>query len=132
VTQDGSIIRDRFAAFDPPVLQRPADMEVGKRWRTAYDVKFKDGSASRNYWDLKVVAVDDIELRAGRMKAFRVEGEGEGVYTAGKSGTYVFWTRYWVDPVSLILVKSERRHWHRDKLAFWERHELLSMERAPR
>jgi hypothetical protein len=133
VTQEGGILRRGGQTFDPPILQRPADIDLGKKWRTAFNVSFADGSKSRNYWDFKVVTIENIDLPAGTIRAYKVEGEGEGSGSQGARNSSTFRITFWIDSATLIQVKSELKIWDfRRQLTEWYTTELVSMTRVPR
>ncbi len=106
VDQMGGVLVNRFGAKDPAVVVAPAQLQVGKRWRSAFTNRRGNGPASRNYYDSRVVALEDIEVPAGRYKAFKVEGHGEAMLP---NSAIKLHNTYWLDPATMTLVRQDVR-----------------------
>jgi hypothetical protein len=111
LTQDGGILRRNNLVFDPPIMQHSADLAIGKKWRTAFNVTLPNGGRSRNYWDFKVVDVATVRLPIGDRRAFKVVGQGEGVGDAGPRHSSKFEITFWIDAITLLQIKTEYRSW---------------------
>lgn len=103
--QMGGILLNRFGAKDPALLGSPADLQVGKRWRSAFTNTRAGGPPARTFYEHRCTALEDIEVPAGRFKAFRVEAQGEGAMPNGN--TRVLDTVHWVDPETMMVVRQE-------------------------
>ena len=76
---DYNLLLNRFGAKDPALLVSPADLQVGKRWRSAFTNTRPGGPTARSFYEHRCTALEDIEVPAGRFKAFRVEAHGEAL-----------------------------------------------------
>lgn len=130
--QMGSTIVNDTGRKDPGVLFVPAQLQVGKRWRADFDNHPPGGGPpSRSYYDLHVAALDDIEVPAGRFRAFRIEGRGEALRANGGARLE---TTYWIDPQTMWGVRTvlrltdQRRDWPER----YTTSELVRIRRAPR
>ena len=103
--QMGTVVRNRFGTKNPGVLFLPADIAVGKRWRTAYTNTTPGGELSTNFWDYRVVALEDIKVPAGSFRAFRVEGNGEARFP---TKMHIMSATHWFDPVTMTGVRSDQ------------------------
>ena len=80
LTQGGVIVLNRTGRKDPGILIAPSEMQVGKRWRSAFtNVGAPGQPPARNFYDHRVTALEEVEVPAGRFKAFRVESVGETI-----------------------------------------------------
>lgn len=104
VDQMGGILVNRFGVKDPALMSAPADLQVGKRWRSAFTNTRPGGPLARSYYEHRVVALEDIEVPAGRFKAFKIEAAGEGVLPRKSLKL-----RYasWIDPATMSLVRQD-------------------------
>lgn len=102
--QMGTTMRDRFGVKKPGIIVAPADMAVGKRWRTAFTNTARNGATTTTFWEFRVVALEDVTVPAGMFRACKVEGKGEarGALTL----TFLTQTR-WVDPATMISVRFD-------------------------
>jgi hypothetical protein len=97
----GNLITDGTGVRSPSKGYFPAELSVGKQWRTAYEItRPRDGKNSL-YYDFRVKAIEDVKVPAGIFKAFRVEGSGWV-----SDGDYQEQT-YWVDTKTLLIVKDK-------------------------
>lgn len=104
--QMGGVVRNRFGTKDPAHLVAPADIAVGKRWRSAFTNTGPDGKASNNFWEARVVALEDVTVPAGTFKAYRVERHGEARPANGAAMTFLSATD-WIDPRTMLLVRTD-------------------------
>ncbi|CAD5373269.1 CASPASE_P20 domain-containing protein [Rubrivivax sp. A210] len=105
--QMGGILLNRFGAKDPALLVAPADMQVGKRWRTAFTNKQPGRPPGRSYYECRVTALEAVTVPAGRFRAFRVECSGEAIGPRG--GGRRLQIKTWFDPATMTLVRHEVR-----------------------
>jgi hypothetical protein len=104
LTQTGGLVKNRFGVNDPPIIEVIADMAVSKRWRSAF-LQTSGGKRYRTYYDSKVVAVEEIALPIGKVRAFRVEHQGESIYPDGRVA--VLRRTTWVDVVRGMVVRGD-------------------------
>lgn len=128
--QMGGIIKNRFGVKDPSVMIAPADIAMGKRWRTAFTNMTPTGELQTNFWEAKVVALEQITVPAGTFKAFRIERRGEA---RSAQGAMTFMTATaWVDPETMLVVRIEYLYRSRGKITEHASTELAEIRRAPR
>jgi hypothetical protein len=107
-TQSGMVLLNRTGRKDPGVLLVPSELQVGKRWRSAFtNVRVPGAPPARNFYEHRVVALEDVQVPAGSFKTYRVEAQGESI---GPSHATRLGTTVWVDPATMTAVRSEVRH----------------------
>ena len=128
-TQAGFLVKDQYGTRSPPTLRTPADMAVGKRWRTAYQNTQPNGVRESNFFDCRVVGYDNVTVPEGTFKAFYVICTGEA-----RGATYlsVNEVRTWFDPASLRVLSSEWAFRTRGVLTTHARIESVSFKRVAR
>ena len=84
--QMGLEVRDSYSRKSPGVVRAPADIAVGKKWRSAYDTVGPDGQARHFTLEHKALARERIELPAGSFDTYRIESSGVGL---GDGGFYM-------------------------------------------
>lgn len=97
----GNLIRDALGRREPPKVVMPSELAMGRSWRTDYVNRYPGGQASV-FYDFKVVALEEVDVPAGRIRAYRIEGSGfadDGNYHAQQTDTA------WIDPRNFVLVK---------------------------
>ena len=104
--QMGNTLHNGHGTKDPGVLVAPADMQVGKRWRSSFRNVRPDGDSSSNYHDYRVVALEELDIPAGRFNAYKVVGTGHAV---GSKATLVLNYWRWFDPGTMHALVSEWR-----------------------
>ena len=107
--QMGGVLRNRFGTKDPAHLVAPADIAIGKRWRSAFTNIGPDGKASNNFWEARVVALEDVVVPAGTFKAYRIERQGEARAVDGAGMTFLTATD-WVDPRTMLVVRTDIKY----------------------
>ena len=100
----GNLVKDGGGTRDPAKVQFPADLAIGKSWRTDYQNRY-DGGSDKAFYNMRVVALEDVEVPAGKYRAYRIEGEG---WADGSRGRFRLSDTYWIDPATFVIVKS---HW---------------------
>ena len=119
----GNLITDAAGTRNPAKAWIPAELAIGKHWRSAYTVGFAGGSVSL-YWDFKVAALEQLSVPAGRFTVYRVEGTSRISNGAYQTETL------WIDPANFLMVRDDfvRRRGGQVEAAY--RHELVSADRA--
>ena len=108
--QMGGVLRNRFGTKDPAVLVVPADLAIGKRWRSAFTNTGPDGKPSTNFWEARAAALEDVVVPAGTFKAYRVERQGEA-RPAGDDAAMTFLTAtIWIDPRTMLVVRTDAKY----------------------
>lgn len=126
-TQAGFLVKDQFGTRSPPSLRTPADMAVGKKWRTAYQNTHSNGTVENSFYDCRVAAYDTVTVPEGTFKAFQVTCSGEA-----RSKTYrsVNELRTWFEPTSLRALSTEWEFSIRGKTTVHARVESVSFKRV--
>jgi len=104
LTQTGGLVKNQFGSFDPPIVELVPDMAPGRRWRSAF-LQTHEGKQYRTFYESRVVAVEEIMLQPGPVKAFRVEHHGEALYPDGRMASLRRTT--WVDVARGMVVRSD-------------------------
>ena len=132
VDQLGSELHNSFGTKNPGLLYAPADIAVGKRWRTAFTNTGPKGIVSTNFWDARVVALEEVQVPAGSIRAFKIVARGE----ARQPNRMLFMSRtYWIDPVTMTEVRNESEYREAGgarQLVEYSSTQLVSLVRAPR
>jgi hypothetical protein len=102
--QMGGILRNRFGVKDPAVIGAPADIQVGKRWRSAFNNTGLGGRTARSFYEHRVAALEEVEVPAGRFKVFRIEARGEAVLP---DRSRLLETTTWIDPATMTMVRHD-------------------------
>lgn len=103
--QTGVLLKNRFGTKSPGILGAPADMAVGKKWRSAFQNLRPDGVLETNYWDNHVVGYDTITVPEGTFKCFLVVSRGQASFPGGLTNMEA---RSWFDPLTLRRLRAER------------------------
>ena len=103
--QMGGILRNRFGSKQPALLVIPSDLQVGRRWRTAFINKHDRQPPARSYYDGRVDALETVEVPAGRFRCYRLELQGESESERGFGR--LLRVRVWVDPTTMLKVRDE-------------------------
>jgi len=129
--QMGSVIVNETGTKDPGILFVPADLRLGKRWRSAFRNIQPDGLVTKNYYDHRVEALEDVTLPAGRFTAYRVASTGQAIRPNGGSDLQV---THWIDASTMWIVRTaaKRTTMHKGWLEFHATDEMVEMRRAPR
>ena len=103
--QMGGVLRNRFGDKSPASMAAPADIAVGKRWRSAFINTTPKGQVSSNYWDNHVVAFEEIQVPAGTYLAYKIERRGWAKFANGVSLRMTGTT--WVDPRTMLWLRVD-------------------------
>lgn len=102
--QMGALIRDDSGIKDPPTMMVPADISLGKRWRSTF-VNRIAGFDARVSLDFKTVALEDLDIPGARIKTYKVDIEGF-VHLGGMGGHFT--GTLWIEPTTMRLVRYDR------------------------
>jgi hypothetical protein len=98
--QMGGVLRDESGDKDPPLLLVPADIALGKRWRSLFENRYAD-FRMRTVVDFRTVAREDVDLGGTTAQAFRVE-------FAGFVNTVRVQGQLWIEPRTMRMVRMDR------------------------
>ena len=128
--QMGMEIRDSYGHKSPGLIRAPADLALGKKWRSAYDTGGADGLAHHFTLDHAAVARERITVPAGSFDTYRIDTRGVGV---GDGGFYLQVNMFvWVDAQGLFVVKNEWKFSGRKGTVANLGIELSDLKRMPR
>lgn len=102
--QMGGIRKNRFGIKDPVMSVAPADIALGKSWHTAFTNVRPDGVRENNFYDSKVVALEDIAALGGTVKAYKVQRRGQ---SRSPDGFTTLESTYWVEPSTMRVVRHD-------------------------
>ena len=107
-------------------MAEPADLAVGKRWRSAY-TNTRSGQVGNAFYDFRVVGLEDVTVPAGTFKTYKVEG-------VGMSGEGYLSQVRWIDPATMISVRYDLvfRPMKSNRVFEHSSTQLVSFGRAPR
>jgi Caspase domain len=128
-TQMGGLVRNFTGTKDPPIMMQPADIAVGKRWRSAFTNTTPTGVVETNFYEFRVVALEDVKVPAGTFKAYRVERSGEARRPGGFSrmtGTM------WIDPTTMLSVRNDTMFRSGGKIDHYDSNQWVSYRPAAR
>lgn len=97
----GNLITNADGTRSPAKIRFPAELSVGRKWRTAYEFTGNTGRKSSLYYDFRITALEEIKVPAGSFKAYRVEGRA--ILQDGSVNHEV----YWIDPATMQPVREE-------------------------
>jgi hypothetical protein len=127
--QMGGMRKNSSGTKDPAILQVPADLALGKKWRSTFTNTKPDGSVSRSYWDAKVVALEEIATAMGIIKAFKVQRSGFANGSGG--GVTQLNGTMWIDPRVMLVVRNDLLYRHKGKVTENSSTVMTAMNRAP-
>jgi hypothetical protein len=112
MSQMGATLKTRGQTFNPGLLLAPADLSVGKRWRSAFTQTGGVQESADTYFDLKAVARETLALKSGPAECIRVEGEGWASRSSnGRAWGTKISQQYWVELTRMWIVRSEVKRW---------------------
>jgi hypothetical protein len=127
--QMGGIILNNTGRKDPPLLEAPAELAVGKKWRSAFINMSPSGARGENFIDFKVVALEEVTVPAGSFQAFRIEGVGE---SRGQGFYTVLTNTTWIDPKTMLALRRDVMRRSGGTILAYESFQLVSLKRAGR
>ena len=128
--QMGGVPRNRFGEKSPASMSAPADIAIGKRWRSAFINTMPDGKVSSNYWDNHVAALEDIEVPAGTFRVYRIDGQGWARFADGTATRMTGTT--WVDPRMMVVVRVDLKFTRDGKVMENSSDRLVRLQQVPR
>jgi hypothetical protein len=72
----GNITRNLRGNLDSPRQFYPAELYIGKRWKTQFKQTRSTGVVYTFRYDLKVVAKETVTVPAGTFETYKIEGRG--------------------------------------------------------
>lgn len=102
--QMGGLIKDDSGVKDPPMLLVPADIAIGKKWRSVFQNRIA-GFDARTFINFKVTQRESIVVEGQTHQAYRVEMDG---YASVTRGSAQFVGTLWIDPVTMRMVRYDR------------------------
>ncbi|HEV8695991.1 MAG TPA: caspase family protein [Lysobacter sp.] len=128
--QMGGTLRNRFGTKSPAFVAAPAELSLGKRWRSAFTNTREDGEVSSNYWDSHVVALETIQVPAGTFRVYKVERSGWARHPGGR--TIAMSGTLWIDPQTMMTVRNDLLFRSKSKVVEQSSDRLVELHRAPR
>jgi hypothetical protein len=130
VTQSGMVRKNNVGSHEPGVLAVPADMFVGKRWKTAFETTRPDGRKNSSYWNYKVTALEDVTVPAGVFRSYKIEGIGYSLAVDENKVAQMVNT-LWIDPATMRAVRDDQvRRNERGQTVAWVSRVLLQRSLA--
>jgi hypothetical protein len=102
--QMGGLIKDDSGEKNPPMLLVPADLSLGKKWRSVFQNRIAGFDAS-TYINFKAQALEEIEVGGAKVKAFKIDMDG---YASVSRGAAQFVGTLWIDPQTMRYVRYDR------------------------
>ncbi len=115
--QMGGVLKSKFGSYSPAILQAPADLALGKKWRTAFQQTTTSGWRGLTHYDYKVVSLEDMQWMGRTVKVFRVAGVGFANATGGGASSRLEQT-LWIEPSTMNVVRADRLFRSNDQI--WE------------
>jgi hypothetical protein len=128
--QMGGVLRNRFGNKSPAAMVAPADIAVGKRWRSAFINTTSNGQVSSNYWDNHVVALEDVEVPAGTFRAYKIERVGWARFENGVSVRMTGTS--WVDPRTMLWIRVDLLFTRNGQVSENSSDRLVRLHQVPR
>jgi hypothetical protein len=128
--QMGSVLKNRFGVKDPGILMAPADLALGKRWRSAFTNTQPGGLKLSNFYDFRVTAFEEVTVPAGTFNAFRVERHGLARAQNGP-GSQISGTT-WIDPITMFPIRNDMLFRTKGVITEQSSDRLVRIKRAPR
>jgi hypothetical protein len=120
----GNLIKDGGGTREPAKVVLPAELAIGKTWQTSFVADTPRG-IEKNHLSYRVVALEAVDVPAGRFMAYKIEGSGWAGY-AHLTETH------WIDPATFARVKLEWVSRWNSRVEGSARVELRRMELVPR
>lgn len=131
LNQMGGVIKNQWGTKDPAMLMVPADIRIGKSWRSAFSNTRPDGVKEDSYWDNKVVGVEEVAALGGKTMAFKIERRGLAQVPASGERTSLEGAA-WVDPETMQLIRIDSMFRTREgKIAEYSSAVAVSRRSAP-
>lgn len=121
------MLKNNFGTHSPGILIAPADLALGKRWKTAFQTKKPDGVLETSFWEYHAKAYETITVPQGIFKALYVVGSGQARWPNGV--TYLE-AKSWFDPVSLRRLRHESTFRNYGKIVHFQIIDLVSFKQG--
>jgi len=121
----GNIVTNRMGTASTPRQFYPAELVVGRKWRTQFRQQRYSGPPYTFKYDLQVVARESITVPAGTFDAYRIEARGLNVEVGGRI-LRTIWVAPGVNADIAQEIVVQRRN---GTLDLHERHELSMLSR---
>ena len=102
--QMGGLLKDDSGEKDPPIQMVPADISLGKKWRSVFQNRIYGYTATVNV-NFKTVALEDLDIPGAKLKTYKVDMEGSA-FVNGLRGR--FHGHLWIEPTTMRLVRYDR------------------------
>jgi hypothetical protein len=110
-----------FGAQDLPQQMVPAELQLGKKWTSAWKEQNPNWGLRILKLDMSIVAFEKLRIAAGEFDVFRIEGNGW--VNAGAKLT----RRYWVAPGLNFALRYEHLRTNNGRYFESDRYELVSL-----
>ncbi|HSV55396.1 MAG TPA: caspase family protein [Burkholderiaceae bacterium] len=122
----GNTTANQLGVFSTPRQFYPAELIVGKKWRTRFKQSRPNGITYTFQYDLKVVGKERITVPAGSFEAFRIEARGFNLELQASIERTI-----WVAPgVNADIAQDYKVRLRTGTLNEYERRELVSYVQA--
>lgn len=100
----GNLVRNgRHDGVRIPARQAiPAELQLNKKWRSAYMMTYPNGRKNHVYYDYRIVGMETVTVGAGTFTVYKVEGLGFDRHVGLRHNS-------WIDARTFLLVKEEWR-----------------------
>ena len=102
--QMGGLLKDDSGDKDPPMLMVPADISLGKRWRSVFQNRYANYNA-RTFVDFRAGALTEVEIAGTRLKVHPVQMEG---FATTGPGSVAIKGSLWIEPQTMRMVRYDR------------------------
>ena len=126
--QMGGLIKDDSGTKDPAVMLVPADIALGKQWRSSFQNHI-GGFEGKTYIDFKVINFDDLDIAGTSQKVYKVDMSG---FITLPFRSAVFKGTVWIEPQSMRMVRYDRELRYVGSLVDATRIEVTNYKPAPR
>ena len=128
--QSGTMLRSGFGTHTPGQLISPADLAVGKKWRTAFQTKTPEGRLEDVFWEYRAVGFDSITVPGGTYRAIFELGQGESLSSG--VAPVALEARSWLHPESGRRLRHEFMVRQSGKVTLWTIQQEVAFQRLPR
>jgi hypothetical protein len=120
----GNITRNLRGNLDQPRQFYPAELYIGKRWKTQFKQTRPSGTVYTFKYDLRVVAKETVTVPAGRFETYKIEARGFNMELG-----YSLQRNIWVAPgINADIVLETLVRTNRNRIEQDDRQELVRYE----
>jgi hypothetical protein len=120
----GNITRNLRGSLDQPRQFYPAELYIGKRWKTQFKQTRPSGTVYTFKYDLRVVAKETVTVPAGRFETYKIEARGFNMELG-----YSLQRNIWVAPgINADIVLETLVRTNRNRIEQDDRQELVRYE----